>query len=151
MKRRVIIKASKNVRDIISSIPDDEFSRMSKAERRIIARAQGSTDTQVYLAGAAEAMELVGADVTDAFIDFYNRVLEGWEFSDDDVTGATKLTEADPYPKGFPIMYDKEAEYFYANYEGHIFHSDDVEELANVLIELNADPSKFDKYKAARL
>ena len=103
MKRRIIkITAAQKmkVNELIDNIPDSEFSKMSKAEKRIIAKARLSPHPDVYLAGAADAIELTGASVSDAFIDFYNRVIENWKFNHDDgvmsaSTTGTKLDNLD--------------------------------------------------------
>lgn len=97
-----VVKASQyeNIHDLMNDIPDGEFSRFSKAEKRLFAKAKLSKDPQVYLAGAADAIELTGASVSDAFIDFYNRVIENWKFNHGDgvmsaSTAGTKLDNLD--------------------------------------------------------
>lgn len=94
MKRRIIkVTASEkvSVNQLIDNISDEEFNKMSKAEKRIIAKAKLSPHPDIYLAGAADAIELTGASVTDAFIDFYNRVIENWKFDNDEVTSASDV------------------------------------------------------------
>lgn len=88
-----VCSASTDVYSLLGDIPEDEFSKMSKAEKRIIAKAKNSTHADVYLVGAADAIELTGASVTDAFINFYNRVIENWKFENSEVTGSSGVDD----------------------------------------------------------
>lgn len=92
----------------IPEISENEFSRLSKAEKVIIAKANQSTDPQVYLAGAADAIELTKASVTDAFIDYYNRVIENWKFPEDNdkVASSTITSSSSSSGVSFDFIHD---------------------------------------------
>ena len=61
---------------------------------------------------------------------------------------AIQAASRDRLPKGYPIMYDKQRDDFYAVYEGHELHHSDHEELARMLNELNEHPDKLSEYAA---
>lgn len=144
--KRVVIAASKkaDIGELIDAIPDIELGKMSKAEKRIIAKAKNSPNPQIYLAGAADAIELVGADVTDAFVNFYNTVLQNWDFNN---SQAGSIENPDGL-KGYPIMYDKRTDTYYANFDGHVIRRTEMEELAAILNTLNKHPEKLHQYSS---
>lgn len=59
-------------------IDDNIFTNLSAFEKKIVAKANNSTDPKVYLTGAAEALELAGVEVTEAFENLFSGVVEHW-------------------------------------------------------------------------
>lgn len=61
-------------------LTDANFLSMSSAEKKIVAKARNSTNFQVYIVAAYEALYLAGVSTSAAFDEVYNTVIREWNF-----------------------------------------------------------------------
>lgn len=61
-------------------LTDANFLSMSSAEKKIVAKAQNSTNFQVYIVAAYEALDLAGVSTSAAFDEVYRIVIREWNF-----------------------------------------------------------------------
>lgn len=78
MKRMVVSSSLTNRgKDWLASSEVNEFvKQMDSDEKRIVGKVSNSTDPKLYLEAVADAVEILGVEVSSAFDSFLNRGLE---------------------------------------------------------------------------
>lgn len=80
VKQNVFNLRRKSTIKIFLNISDDVYRNLNVAERRIIAKACNSKDSQIYLHGAVEGMELAGFQFSKEFDSIYQDVVKNFDF-----------------------------------------------------------------------
>ena len=78
MKRMIVSSSLTNKgKDWLASSEVNEFvKQMDSDEKRIVGKVSNSTDPKLYLEAVADAVEILGVEVSSAFDSFLNSGLE---------------------------------------------------------------------------
>ena len=78
MKRMIVSSSltNKGKTWLASSEVDEFVKQMDSDEKKIVGKVSNSTDPKLYLEAVADAVEILGVEVSSAFDSFLNRGLE---------------------------------------------------------------------------